>query len=629
VAVALDQAREGDPGRFDALYRETRLPLVAYCRRLVGPDGDAEGLAQEALVRGWRSWDPDAGRPFWPWAVTVAKHLAIDEQRRAVRRAARAGMAALVTGGQRFPDPEDAALREAEHDALRQALDDLPAPYRTALRLHHVEGRSYQEIADLQRVSVETVRGMLRRARQALRAAYTRLDEVSAVVAVTGTFRRLRLRLDEWAARTQAWLADSGSLFVPAEAVRGAVTLALVIGGGTATMAPERTVAPPPAHVVAVPGQHAGAKAVKATRSSPTVAAPDSAPNDTAAAPRPQSLPLGLSADAVLTPEQVAFGRLTMASRPGTNTAFAVGEAGTDCPAGSCPVLFQSDDVGTSWRRLPATGFRGGTVLLPPAWPLDRRILVLGPNGLQESADGGQTFVTRGPAGQSGAMSPGFSSGDPVVWLGLGAGWVYHDDTKAVTPSELWPPPVADASTYAFAPAWPADNRVLVGGWRVRDDGARSGTVTLCTNKTCRVAVDIPGLAATPDVLVLPSFRRTGVAFAWSGGRMLRSDDTGASFAGVDLPGPGNVSALVAAPDDRLYLALAGVAKDGAKLGGLYVSDDRGASWKRLGTRTRLADGVSAVAVRGDGRLLAAVQGPAGGGLLCSANAGRTWARRC
>ena len=632
MAVAIDHA-SGEDEVFAEIYRETRAPLLAYCRRLVGPEGDAEGLTQEALVRGWRSWDRTTGRAFWPWAVTVARNLAVDESRKAGRRRNYAAVAALATSGSRFPDPEDEAVRSAEHAAVRDAFDDLPAPYQTALNLHYLEGRSYQEIADLQHVSTETVRGMLRRSRQALRAAYSRLDEVSAVVTLGESLRRARLRLDSWAARTQARLVDAGSLFMPVEAVRGAVVLALVISGGAATVAPNGPAgaAATPAGVVVVAGANGQARADGTpTQDATAPTGDDAADGDVATAAPPGALPLGLGGEPITTPEEAWFTQLAMV--PGARadgTVIGVGQSTVNCPGVECHVLFLSEDMGATWQRLPAAGFHGGTVLLPPMWPTDRRIFVIGPDALQESTDGGATFVTRAPTGQTGAMSPGFSAGDPVIWVGLAPGWVYHDDTKGVTPLDLWPRPVTETATYAFAPAWPTDNRVLVGGWTMGPDGAPAATVTGCGAGTCTASATLPGLTRTPQLLTLPSFGRTGGAFAWAGDRLLRSLDAGASFAPIQLPGPGNVSSLVASGDDTLYLALADVTPEGEQVGGLFVSEDRGDSWHRLGAKSRLSRGVASVVARPDGRLVAGVQPAAGGGVLCSADAGRSWARRC
>lgn len=629
MAVAFELEGEEEREAFATLYREARSPLVAYCRRLVGPSGDAEELAQEALVRAWRSWDADSGRPFWPWVLTVARNLAVDAHRRTARRADLTPLAAIGLNGERFPNPEDEAVRAAEHEAMRVAFDGLPVPYRTVVELHHVEGRSYQEIADLQQVSTETVRGMLRRARHALRAAYLRLDAVPAVAAVSMALHRFRSRVDEAAVRVQLRLGDSGSMFVPAEAMRSAIVLVLVVGAGGGAIAPAVPGPDAPAIVAAAPAPSDTAGTTTSTRGpdrpGATAGAGDSDEDGMAVTPAPV-LPLGLGGDTATTPEEAWFDDVTAAGDG--RTVFASGTSTASCPTVSCPVLFQSDDRGATWRRLPATGFRGGDVMLPPTWPADNRIFVLGPDALMESTDGGTTFVARTPAGRSGAMSPGFSTGDPTIWVGFAPGWVYHDDTKAVTPLDMWPVPVADYATYAFSPSYMSDRRVLLGGWNLGSEGPQTATVSVCRASRCGMPTFLPGLVGSPNLLAAPSYARTGLAFAWGNSRLLRSGDGGHTFAPIRIPGPGFVSTLVAAPGDRLYLALAEVTLDGPR-GGLYVSDDDGTTWRTLSAGSRLAKGVSAVAVLPGGRILASVQPTAGGGLACSSDDGNSWRTRC
>jgi photosystem II stability/assembly factor-like uncharacterized protein len=71
------------------------------------------------------------------------------------------------------------------------------------------------------------------------------------------------------------------------------------------------------------------------------------------------------------------------------------------------------------------------------------------------------------------------------------------------------------------------------------------------------------------------------------------------------------------------------VTPEGEQVGGLYVSEDRGGSWHHLGAKTRLGRGVASIVAGPEGRLIAGIQATAGGGLLCSADAGKSWSRRC
>jgi hypothetical protein len=125
----------------------------------------------------------------------------------------------------------------------------------------------------------------------------------------------------------------------------------------------------------------------------------------------------------------------------------------------------------------------------------------------------------------------------------------------------------------------------------------------------------------------MPSFVDSGEAFAWSGSHLFRTTNAGRTFSPVALPDAATITTLVA-DGERLFLATAATTPAGP-IGGLYVSDDLGASWRPLGADTLLAGGVGAVVPLPNGRILAAPQATLGRGLLCSADDGRTWATRC
>src|SRR5439155_15183862 len=171
---------EGRHERFAELYAAYYRPLVASCRRLVLRDSDAEELAQEAFLRAWASWESYApARPFWPWVSTIARRLCIDHGRRQ-RRAAAHTPAELK--GVPQPEPDEAVLALDEYAWARAALAALQPHQQRVLQFREVDGWSYDRIASHEGTTVESVRGSLKRSRQALRAAYTQLAEWNPVV---------------------------------------------------------------------------------------------------------------------------------------------------------------------------------------------------------------------------------------------------------------------------------------------------------------------------------------------------------------------------------------------------------------------------------------------------------------
>jgi photosystem II stability/assembly factor-like uncharacterized protein len=304
---------------------------------------------------------------------------------------------------------------------------------------------------------------------------------------------------------------------------------------------------------------------------------------------------------------------------------FASGSSYQGC-AVACPALFRSTDGGASWKRLPAFGFEGGTVMLPPSYPADSRIFVGGPNALKVSSDGGRSFTPLTPAGGYTAMSPAFSSGDSRILVGAIPGWIYHDDNKAVTPFDAVPESTSQALSFAYAPAYPRDHRIVVGGTDTSPN--TNAIVSACDGTNCTAPAALPDVSGTPAVMTARSYSTSGLAFAWSGDRLFRSTDGAASFSRVQMPAPGQVQALTDDAHGILYLALFFNGPNGPS-GGLFASHDAGTTWSRLGAGTALDRGVVSVIALPSGNLLAGPYAAQGGGLQCSSDGGRTWAPRC
>jgi photosystem II stability/assembly factor-like uncharacterized protein len=158
---------------------------------------------------------------------------------------------------------------------------------------------------------------------------------------------------------------------------------------------------------------------------------------------------------------------------------------------------------------------------------------------------------------------------------------------------------------------------------------AQSSAVSVCRHTTCGAAAPLPGSVGVPSLFATRAFATTGLAFAWRAGQLFRTTSGGAAFSALSLPAPADVEALAEDAAGNLYLALLRPQPEGPPVGGVFVSHDGGSHWERLGQGTPLANGALTVAALPDGRLFAAPNGVTASGLLCSADAGRTWARRC
>jgi len=189
---------------FPAFVAAETSRIYGVALRLTGRPADAEDLAQETLVRAYRAlaaWDPDRIRELAvrPWLASIVVNLARNRAR------ARASRPATVSLMDELAHPR-IALRETPHGRLERReiaeawaarLLALPDRYRAPLVLRHVDGLSYDEIAEALDRPAGTIKAQVHRGIGLLRIA---LDAESANHP-TSTTTRTHERAPQEAAR--------------------------------------------------------------------------------------------------------------------------------------------------------------------------------------------------------------------------------------------------------------------------------------------------------------------------------------------------------------------------------------------------------------------------------------------
>ncbi|MFF9526319.1 sigma-70 family RNA polymerase sigma factor [Streptomyces achromogenes] len=149
------------------IIREHREGLVSYAEKMLGDRGLAEDIAQEAIIRAWRSIDRLLGMEgsVRGWLFTVTRHLVIDWVRKPHSRREIVGDA--------YHDPASGtAYTETVHDRLvvRPLLRKLSAEHRAVLVHIYLCDRTIQETAGILGVPVGTVKSRQHNALRKLRA---------------------------------------------------------------------------------------------------------------------------------------------------------------------------------------------------------------------------------------------------------------------------------------------------------------------------------------------------------------------------------------------------------------------------------------------------------------------------
>jgi RNA polymerase sigma-70 factor (ECF subfamily) len=178
VSELVTRAASGDAEAFATLVEERQHRMTRLALAILGDPTDADDALQDWLVSVWRNLPGlrDAAR-FEAWSDRIL----VNACRRILRARARDRLRVATLPEERAESrPVGAADFEAagvERDALERAFETLSAEDRAAVVLHHLDGRSVEEIASRLEVPVGTLKSRLHRARAALRRALE--EEVS------------------------------------------------------------------------------------------------------------------------------------------------------------------------------------------------------------------------------------------------------------------------------------------------------------------------------------------------------------------------------------------------------------------------------------------------------------------
>ena len=169
-----------DHDEFEKLVGRTQRQAYNMAYRMTGNRDDAEDLTQEAYLRAYRSFSTyNRQLPFESWFFRILSNLFIDLIRRRPKvKSISLDQPLSDEGGDEHKllqladeqaNPERSLLNQVMDERLQKALAALPEPFRVAVLLCDVEGKSYQEIGEVMHSSVGTVRSRIHRGRTMLR----------------------------------------------------------------------------------------------------------------------------------------------------------------------------------------------------------------------------------------------------------------------------------------------------------------------------------------------------------------------------------------------------------------------------------------------------------------------------
>ncbi|MEW6719882.1 MAG: sigma-70 family RNA polymerase sigma factor [Thermodesulfobacteriota bacterium] len=178
--LLVEAFRQGKPGAFDAIVKAHQDRVYGFCARMLSDREDALDVSQEVFLSAYRnlaSFRGEASLSTWLLRIAANRCLNRIRQRKSVAgREAPWPEAGDEGEGKDFqpagPEesrPDRVAENREAGEILAAALDRLEPGTRWMVLLSDVEGFSHEEIAEMAKVPLGTVKSRLHRARMSLR----------------------------------------------------------------------------------------------------------------------------------------------------------------------------------------------------------------------------------------------------------------------------------------------------------------------------------------------------------------------------------------------------------------------------------------------------------------------------
>jgi RNA polymerase sigma-70 factor (ECF subfamily) len=182
ILEAKAPTHSSDHAEFEKLVERTHRQAYNMAYRLTGNRDDAEDLTQEAYLRAYRSFATyNRQLPFESWFFRILSNLFIDLLRRRPKQKPLSldqpvgdedsEENLLLQIADEEADPERNLIDQVMDERIQNALAALPEAFRVAVLLCDVEGKSYEEVAQIMGSSIGTVRSRIHRGRTLLRRA--------------------------------------------------------------------------------------------------------------------------------------------------------------------------------------------------------------------------------------------------------------------------------------------------------------------------------------------------------------------------------------------------------------------------------------------------------------------------
>lgn len=161
--AAIERCRRGDNEAFRHIVEHYQSEAIGHATAILGNHEDALDAVQEAFIDAFQALGRlDLSRRFYPWFYVILRNRCykLAHGRKKTEMGNSNEMEILAPA---------ANIRPEESMLLEQAMLELPTEDRELITLRHLDGLSYQELAERLEVPQGTIMSRLYHARKKLR----------------------------------------------------------------------------------------------------------------------------------------------------------------------------------------------------------------------------------------------------------------------------------------------------------------------------------------------------------------------------------------------------------------------------------------------------------------------------
>ncbi len=168
--VCVEKILKGEKEYFNVLVKQLQVPVYSLSIKMVGDKEEAKDLTQEIFLKVYKSFATyDKSVKITTWIYRIATNTCIDYLRKKKELLTLNEDQEMQIENRAYSLPEKAFESKELKLIIHSKINLLPEPYRVVVILKYVNELTFEEIADILKQPVSTIKTKLYRAREMLR----------------------------------------------------------------------------------------------------------------------------------------------------------------------------------------------------------------------------------------------------------------------------------------------------------------------------------------------------------------------------------------------------------------------------------------------------------------------------